>query len=280
MESVQNLKEQIEELYSGESRDFNQAARDLFAEFKSLLNSGAVRAAECVDSRWQVNHWVKKGILLGFRWGGLVDYSINQEFRFFDKSTFPLKKLLISDEVRQVPGGSSIRDGAYVAPGVVIMPPAYINVGACVESGSMIDSHALVGSCAQLGKRVHLSAGAQIGGVLEPVGAMPVIIEDEVLIGGNCGVYEGTIVSRRAVIGAGTILTGSTPLFDLVNEKVYRKTPDSPLTVPPGAVVVPGSRALAGAFATEHGISVSSPLIIKYRDERTDAATVLEEALR
>ena len=280
MESVQNLKEQIEELYSGESRDFNQAARDLFAEFKSLLNSGAVRAAECVDSRWQVNHWVKKGILLGFRWGGLVDYSIDQEFRFFDKSTFPLKKLLISDEVRQVPGGSSIRDGAYVAPGVVIMPPAYINVGACVESGSMIDSHALVGSCAQLGKRVHLSAGAQIGGVLEPVGAMPVIIEDEVLIGGNCGVYEGTIVSRRAVIGAGTILTGSTPLFDLVNEKVYRKTPDSPLTVPPGAVVVPGSRALAGAFATEHGISVSSPLIIKYRDERTDAATVLEEALR
>ena len=280
MESVQNLKEQIEELYSGESRDFNQAARDLFAEFKSLLNSGAVRAAECVDFRWQVNHWVKKGILLGFRWGGLVDYSINQEFRFFDKSTFPLKKLLISDEVRQVPGGSSIRDGAYVAPGVVIMPPAYINVGACVESGSMIDSHALVGSCAQLGKRVHLSAGAQIGGVLEPVGAMPVIIEDEVLIGGNCGVYEGTIVSRRAVIGAGTILTGSTPLFDLVNEKVYRKTPDSTLTVPPGAVVVPGSRALAGAFATEHGISVSSPLIIKYRDERTDAATVLEEALR
>ena len=280
MESVQNLKEQIEELYSGESRDFNQAARDLFAEFKSLLNSGAVRAAECVDSRWQVNHWVKKGILLGFRWGGLVDYSIDQEFRFFDKSTFPLKKLLISDEVRQVPGGSSIRDGAYVAPGVVIMPPAYINVGACVESGSMIDSHALIGSCAQLGKRVHLSAGAQIGGVLEPVGAMPVIIEDEVLIGGNCGVYEGTIVSRRAVIGAGTILTGSTPLFDLVNEKVYRKTPDSPLTVPPGAVVVPGSRALAGAFAIEHGISVSSPLIIKYRDERTDAATVLEEALR
>ena len=280
MESVQDLKEQIEELYSGESRDFNEAARNLFAQFKSLLNSGAVRAAECVDSRWQVNHWVKKGILLGFRWGELTDYSIDQEFRFFDKSTFPLKKLRVSDEVRQVPGGSSIRDGSYVAPGVVIMPPAYINVGACVEAGSMIDSHALVGSCAQIGKRVHLSAGAQIGGVLEPVGAMPVIIEDEVLIGGNCGVYEGTIVSRRAVVGAGTILTGSTPLFDLVNEKIYRRAPGSPLIVPPGAVVIPGSRALAGAFATEHGISVSSPLIVKYRDERTDAATVLEGALR
>ncbi len=280
MEAVQNLKERIEVLYSRESRDYNQAARDLFAEFKSLLNSGTVRAAECVDSRWHVNHWVKKGILLGFRWGSLTDYSIDQEFRFFDKSTFPLKKLRVSDEVRQVPGGSSIRDGSYVAPGVVIMPPAYINVGACVEAGSMIDSHALVGSCAQIGKRVHLSAGAQIGGVLEPVGAMPVIVEDEVLIGGNCGVYEGTIISRRAVIGAGTILTGSTPLFDLVNKQIYRKAPDSPLIVPPGAVVVPGSRALTGAFATQHGISVSSPLIVKYRDERTDAATVLEEALR
>ena len=280
MDSVQNLKEQIEELYSGDNRDFNQAARDLFAEFKSLLNSGTVRSTECIDSRWQVNHWVKMGILLGFRWGRLTDYSIDQEFRFFDKSTFPLKKLHVSDEVRQVPGGSSIRDGSYVAPGVVIMPPAYINVGACVEAGSMIDSHTLVGSCAQIGKRVHLSAGAQIGGVLEPVGAMPVIIDDEVLIGGNCGVYEGTIVSRRAVIGAGTILTGSTPLFDLVNKKVYRQTPDSPLVVPPGAVVVPGSRTLAGTFATEHGISVSTPLIVKYRDERTDAATVLEEALR
>ena len=213
--------------------------------------------------------------------GGLVtDYSINPEFRFFDKSTFPLKKLRVSDGVRQVPGGSSVRDGSYVAPGVVIMPPAYVNVGACVEAGSMIDSHALVGSCAQIGKRVHLSAGAQIGGVLEPVGAMPVIIEDEVLVGGNCGVYEGTIVSRAAVIGAGTILTGSTPLFDLVKEKVYRKADGSPLIIPPGAVVVPGSRTLAGAFAAQHGISVSCPLIVKYRDERTDAATVLEEALR
>ena len=280
MEAVQDLKERIEELYRGESGDFDEAARELFAEFKCLLNSGAVRAAECVDSRWQVNHWVKKGILLGFRWGVLTDYSINPEFRFFDKSTFPLKKLRVSDGVRQVPGGSSVRDGSYVAPGVVIMPPAYVNVGACVEAGSMIDSHALVGSCAQIGKRVHLSAGAQIGGVLEPVGAMPVIIEDEVLVGGNCGVYEGTIVSRRAVIGAGTILTGSTPLFDLVKGKVYRKAAGSPLIIPPGAVVVPGSRTLAGSFAAQHGISVSCPLIVKYRDERTDAATVLEEALR
>ncbi len=280
MQSANNLKERIEELFLEEDRGFDEAARELFEEFKSLLNSGAVRAAERRDSGWHVNHWVKQGILLGFRWGVLTDYSINPEFRFFDKSTFPLKKLSASDAVRQVPGGSSIRDGSYVAPGVVIMPPAYINVGASIQAGSMIDSHALVGSCAQIGKHVHLSAGAQIGGVLEPVGALPVIIEDDVLVGGNCGVYEGTIVSRRAVIGAGTILTGSTPLFDLVEEKVYRKVKGSGLIVPPGAVVVPGSRTLEGSFADRHGISVSCPLIVKYRDERTDAATVLEEALR
>ncbi|MFQ6115527.1 MAG: 2,3,4,5-tetrahydropyridine-2,6-dicarboxylate N-succinyltransferase, partial [bacterium] len=210
----------------------------------------------------------------------LVDYSINQQFRFFDKSTYPLKTFQVKDDVRQVPGGSSIRDGAYVAPGVVIMPPAYINVGAYVDSESMIDSHALVGSCAQIGKRVHLSAGAQIGGVLEPVGAMPVIIEDNVLVGGNCGIYDGTIVGLNAVIGAGTILTGSTPVYDLVKNTVYRKTESESLIIPSGAVVVPGSRAIKSSFAQEHGISICCPIIVKYRDEKTTATTLLEEALR
>ncbi len=280
MDTVRAVRQGIEELYEAAGGEFESAGHALFERFKSLLNSGTIRAAEKTESGWKVNDWVKKGVLLGFRGGVLADYSIDSEFRFFDKSTFPLKKLRLSDGVRQVPGGSSIRDGSYVAPGVVIMPPAYINVGAWVDEGSMIDSHALVGSCAQVGKRVHLSAGAQIGGVLEPVGAMPVIIEDEVLVGGNCGVYEGTIVSERAVIGAGTILTGSTPVIDLVREKTYRRSGTSPLLIPPGGVVVPGSRSVSGKFSASHGISVNCALIVKYRDERTDAATLLEEALR
>ncbi len=280
MDRVKELQQWIEKLYGTAVGEFDRTGCELFEEFKSLLNSGKIRAAEKTASGWRVNNWVKKGVLLGFRGGVLVDYSIDSEFRFFDKSTFPLKKIRLSDEIRQVPGGSSIRDGSFVAPGVVIMPPAYINVGAYVDEGSMIDSHALVGSCAQLGKRVHLSAGAQIGGVLEPVGAMPVIIEDEVLVGGNSGVYEGTIVSERAVIGAGTILTGSTPVVDLVKEMTYRRSGTSALIIPPGAVVVPGSRLAAGEFSAQHGISVSCALIVKYRDERTDAATLLEEALR
>lgn len=280
MDRMKGLQQRIEKLYGAAAGEFDRAGCELFEEFKSLLNSGRIRAAEKTASGWRVNNWVKKGVLLGFRGGVLADYSIDSEFRYFDKSTFPLKKLRLSDEVRQVPGGSSIRDGSYVAPGVVIMPPAYINVGSYVDEGSMIDSHALVGSCAQVGKRVHLSAGAQIGGVLEPVGAMPVIIEDEVLIGGNSGVYEGTIVAARAVIGAGTILTGSTPVVDLVKEMTYRKSGTNPLVIPEGAVVVPGSRLAAGEFSAQHGISVNCALIVKYRDKRTDAATLLEEALR
>lgn len=277
---MQSLAQKIEEAYSSETDKFEPEVFELFNEFKALLNSGQIRAAEKIDGHWKVNLWVKQGILLGFRLGQLVDYSINEQFRFYDKSTYPLKKFNIADKVRQVPGGSSIRDGAFVAPGVVIMPPAYINVGAYVDAESMIDSHALVGSCAQIGKRVHLSAGAQIGGVLEPIGAMPVIIENNVLVGGNCGIYDGTLVSDNAVIGAGTILTGSTPVYDLVNKKIYRKTKTMPLVIPSGAVVVPGSRSLEKSFAQEHGISIYTPVIVKYRDEKTTVATVLEEALR
>jgi 2,3,4,5-tetrahydropyridine-2-carboxylate N-succinyltransferase len=227
-----------------------------------------------------VNSWVKKGILLGFRLGSLSDVSINENFRYFDKDTYPLKRITLKDNVRAVPGGTAIRDGAFVAPTVVIMPPAYINVGAYIDEETMIDSHALVGSCAQIGKRVHLSAGAQIGGVLEPVGEMPVVIEDDVVVGGNCGLYEGTIVRRRAVLGAGVILTGSTPVYDSVKQVIYRRSKDHPLEIPEGAVVVPGARPLNSQFGTEHHLSLYSPVIVKYRDEKTDAATVLEEGLR
>lgn len=280
MDTVKELKNQIEKSYENSSEEFRRYDLELFDQFKSLLNKGEIRAAEKIGSAWRVNDWVKKGVLLGFRIGTLQNYSINSDFRFFDKSTFPLKKLSLSDEIRQVPGGSSIRDGAYLAKGVVVMPPAYINVGAFVDAGSMIDSHALVGSCAQIGKRVHLSAAAQIGGVLEPVGALPVIIEDEVLIGGNSGIYEGTIVSAGAVIGAGTILTGSTPVIDLVKKKIYRKSGDDPLIIPQGAVVVPGSRVVKGEFPAQHGVSINCSLIVKYRDDRTESATLLEDSLR
>lgn len=253
---------------------------EIFAEFKKLLNTGIIRAAEKTSDGWHVNAWVKRGILLGFRLGKVTDCSINEQFRFFDKHTYPLQALTLDSQVRIVPGGTSIRDGAYVAQGVVIMPPAYINVGVFIDEGTLIDSHALVGSCAQVGKRVHLSAAAQLGGVLEPVGALPVIIEDDVFIGGNCGIYEGTIVNRRAVIGAGTLLTASVPVYDLARKKIYRAIENSPLVIPEGAVVVPGSRPASGAFGGEHGISLYTPVIVKYRDEKTDAATVLEEALR
>lgn len=277
---MEDLAPKIESAYSVETKDFGPDVKEIFDEFKARLNSGKVRAAEKIGDQWQCIDWVKKGILLGFRLGQLVDYSINDQFRFFDKSTYPLKKLQVEDNVRQVPGGSSIRDGSYVAPGVVIMPPAYINVGAYVDSGTMVDSHALVGSCAQIGKNVHLSAGSQIGGVLEPIGAMPVIIEDNVLIGGNSGIYDGTIVCELSVIGAGTILTGSTKVYDLVNNMIYQKSEENPLTIPAGAVVISGVRPAKGAFAQEHGISIYTPVIIKYRDEKTSAATALEDALR
>lgn len=254
---------------------------ETFYHFKKMLNSGEIRAAEKAGDKWKVNEWVKKGILIGFRIGTLTEMSIDGRFRYFDKDTYPLKNLVVKDNVRMVPGGTAVRDGCFISPQTVIMPPAYVNVGAYVDSGTLIDSHALVGSCAQLGKNIHLSAAAQIGGVLEPVGAMPVIIEDDVMIGGNCGIYEGTIVKRRAVIGAGVILTGSTPVYDLVMNSVYRKTKDEPLIIPEGAVVVSGSRPiLSNIFAREKNLSMYTPLIIKYRDEKTDASTALEDMLR
>lgn len=278
---MQNFIKAIEKAYESDaSVGSSSTIEGIFAEFKTKLNRGEIRAAEKVNDRWQVNGWVKKGVLLGFRLGKLVDYSIDARFRYFDKDTYPLKNVRLEDGIRQVPGGSSVRDGSYVAPGVVIMPPAYINVGAYVGKNTMVDSHALVGSCAQIGERVHLSAGCQIGGVLEPIGAMPVIIEDDVLVGGNSGIYDGTVVRKNAVIGAGTVLTASTPVYDLSRGQIYRKTENEPLTIPEGAVVVPGSRPASGDFAATNKISLYTPVIVKYRDARTSAATALEEALR
>lgn len=255
-------------------------AREIFAEFKYKLNTGQIRSAEKIDGVWKVHQWVKQGILLGFRLGELQKVDTAPPFSFVDKDTYPTQQFTPERKVRIVPGGTTVRDGAYLAPSVVVMPPAYINVGAFVDAGTMIDSHALVGSCAQVGKNVHLSAGSQLGGVLEPVGALPVIIEDGVMIGGNCGIYEGTIVEERAVIGTGVILNGSTPVYDVVNERILRKTATSPLVIPKGAVVVAGSRPVKNAFAQAHGLSIYTPLIIKYRDEKTDLATTLEELLR
>lgn len=275
------LRERIEELAAKADAPFTDADRALFAEFKSALNRGEIRAAEKSSSgQWSVNSWVKQGILLGFRMGVLVDMSASTSLRFFDKDTYPVRPLTVADEVRIVPGGSSIRDGAFVARGVVCMPPMYVNAGAYVDEGTMIDSHALVGSCAQIGKRVHLSAAAQIGGVLEPVGAVPVVIEDDVLVGGGCGVYEGTIVRERAVLAAGTILTGSTPVYDLVRETVYQRKADAPLEIPAGAVVVPGSRAVQSERGREWGLSIYAAVIVKYRDAKTDRAVQLEDYLR
>jgi 2,3,4,5-tetrahydropyridine-2,6-dicarboxylate N-succinyltransferase len=286
--STSNLEPQIESFFSLPAAELivenRQEALLIFGEFKAALNRGEVRAAS-KDSRgqWIVHQWVKRGILLGFRLGGLVNYSIDDNFRFFDKETYPTKRLTITDGVRIVPGGSTVRDGVYLGQGLTIMPPAYINVGAYVDDGTMVDSHALIGSCAQIGKRCHISAAAQIGGVLEPIGAMPVIIEDEVLIGGNCGIYEGAIVRERAILASGVILTGSTPLFDAVHGRIYRREGDGPLEVPPGAVVVPGSRSIsagsAGA-AKDWGLSVYAPIIVKYRDEKTEESVRLEDFLR
>jgi 2,3,4,5-tetrahydropyridine-2,6-dicarboxylate N-succinyltransferase len=251
-----------------------------FKEMVKLLNKGEVRSAEKTGGTWKANAWVKKGILLGFRLGKLTNMSIDKNFRFYDKHTLPLKPLKIGDGVRMVMGGSSARSGSYIAKGVICVPPMYINIGAYINENSLIDSHALVGSCAQLGKNIHLSAAAQIGGVLEPVNSVPVIIEDDVMIGGNSGIYEGTIVQRRAVIGAGCILTGSTPVYDTVKGTIYRKTKDEPLVIPEGAVVVAGSRPLKSQFGIENDLSIYTPVIIKYRDEKTDASTALEESLR
>jgi 2,3,4,5-tetrahydropyridine-2-carboxylate N-succinyltransferase len=275
------LREQIEALAGREDNEFSRKARAIFDELKRALNYGEVRAAERnADGKWIVNSWVKQGLLLGFRIGVITDMSPRESFKFFDKDTYPGRPTTIEDNVRIVPGGSTIRDGAYIAPGVVCMPPMFVNAGAYVDEGTMIDSHALVGSCAQIGKRVHISAAAQIGGVLEPVGAVPVIIEDDVLVGGNCGVYEGTIVRERAVLASGTILTGSTPVYDLVHGEIYQRAADGPLEIPAGAVVVPGARAVTTERGREWGLSLYAAVIVKYRDEKTDTAVRLEDYLR
>jgi 2,3,4,5-tetrahydropyridine-2-carboxylate N-succinyltransferase len=275
------LREQIESIAARQDRNFTSTDRAVFDEFKSALNRGEIRAAERDSSgEWLVHTWVKQGLLLGFRMGALTDMSNGNNFKFFDKDTYPARPTGIGDNVRIVPGGSTIRDGAYLAPGVVCMPPMFVNAGAYVDEGTMIDSHALVGSCAQIGKRVHISAAAQIGGVLEPVGAVPVIIEDDVLVGGNCGVYEGTIVRERAVLATGTTLTGSTPVYDLVRGEIYQRKAGRPLEIPSGAVVVPGARAVQTEQGRNWGLSLYAAIIVKYRDEKTDTAVQLEDYLR
>jgi 2,3,4,5-tetrahydropyridine-2-carboxylate N-succinyltransferase len=279
-EPVSILKASIEKLSAAERIDDAADARRAFTDFRIALTRGQIRAAEKRDGRWVVNAWVKQGILLGFRLGELREMSDGDVLSFVDKDTFPPRRIALADRIRLVPGGSTIREGAYVAPSVVCMPPIFINVGSYVDEGTMVDSHALVGSCAQIGKRVHLSAAAQIGGVLEPINAAPVIIEDDVMVGGNCGVYEGTLVRARAVLGAGTILTRSTPLYDLVRGEVYRATADRPLEVPENAVVVPGSRAVKKGKGEEWNLSLYTPVIVKYRDEKTGRGVELEEWLR
>ena len=278
---MHDLQKSIEHHYaSGAAAASDPDARASFDRFRDALTAGKIRAAEEIDGAWRTNAWVKKGILLGFRIGALIESGDTEVLKFVDKDTYPIRAFTAEDRVRVVPGGSSVRAGAYVAPSVVCMPPMYINVGAYVDEGSMVDSHALVGSCAQIGKRVHISAAAQIGGVLEPINASPVIIEDDVLIGGNCGVYEGTQVGARAVLGAGVILTRSTPLFDLPNGTIHRSSETEPLRVPEAAVVVPGSRAITKGKAGEWGLSLYTPVIVKYRDERTDRGVELEDILR
>ena len=277
---MKELRAAIERFCAMPQGEHSGEARQAFLEFREALSQGRIRAAQKKGGRWVVNTWVKQGILLGFRLGELQEMGEGAALSFVDKDTFPLRRFRAAERVRVVPGGSSVRQGAYVASGVICMPPMYINVGAYVDEGTLVDSHALVGSCAQIGKRVHLSAAAQIGGVLEPVNAAPVIIEDDVLVGGNCGVYEGTWVRARAVLGAGTILTRSTPLFDIVRGEVYRASADSPLTVPENAVVVPGARALGKGKAAEWNLSLYTPVIVKYRDERTNRAIELEDWLR
>ena len=278
------MQAEIERLFEEKPASYTPAHLELFGAFKGALNQGQVRAAEPCPSEktgWRVNAWVKKGILLGFRLGGIVDMSVDAErLPFFDKFTYPVKRLTAESGVRLVPGGSSIRDGSYIGKGVVCMPPMYINAGAYVDEGTMVDSHALVGSCAQVGKNCHISAASQIGGVLEPVGALPVIVEDNVLVGGNCGIYEGTVVKRRAVLGTGTILNRSTPVYDLVRNTVHRATEEEPLVIPEDAVVIAGSRAITNGPGKEWGISVYTPVIVKYRDSKTDTKIQLEDLLR
>ncbi|MBW3535710.1 MAG: 2,3,4,5-tetrahydropyridine-2,6-dicarboxylate N-succinyltransferase [Gemmatimonadetes bacterium] len=290
-EDVDALRADIERLTDGEGTPNREEARSAVSRLFSALSAGQVRAAVREDDGWGAVSWVKRGILLAFKVGETREFrpyptEDNADFggstlQYFDRDTLPLRKTRgVEENIRIVPGGTSIREGAYIAPNVVLMPPAYVNVGAFVDEGAMIDSHALVGSCAQVGKRVHLSAGAQLGGVLEPVGLRPVIIEDDVLIAGNCGVFEATLVGRRSVLAPGVQLTRSTAVYDLVRGEIYRATEDAPLTIPDGAVVVPGSRPASGDFAKQHGVALYAPVIVKYRDEKTEASAALEQALR
>lgn len=278
------MQAEIEHLFEQNPSAYTGADFELFAGFKAALNEGRIRAAEpCPSERtgWRVNAWVKKGLLLGFRMGQIVDMSVDPERQpFLDKSTYPVKRLGARDGVRLVPGGSSIRDTAYVGRGVICMPPMYINLGAYVDDGTMVDSNALVGSCAQIGKNCHISAASQIGGVIEPIGAMPVIIEDNVLVGGNCGIYEGTVVKRGAVLGTGTILNRSTPVYDLVRSAVHKATDEDPLVIPENAVIVAGARAISHGPGKDWGISIYTPVIVKYRDSKTDSKIQLEDLLR
>ncbi len=278
--SIQALRKEVERLYALPTQDLPADAGSVFHELRDLLSAGKVRAALPVEGGWEPQAWIKQGILVGFRLGHVTEIPSGVESPFLDKHNLPLRRLSLADQVRVVPGGSAIRDGAYLGKGVVCMPPMYVNIGAYVDDASMIDSHALVGSCAQVGRRVHLSAAAQIGGVLEPVGAMPVIVEDDVLVGGLCGIFEGTIVGKGAVLAAGSVLTKSTRVFDLVHERVIAGSAEQPLIIPPRAVVVPGSRPARGGFATQHGLQLHTPVIVKYRDAGTDAAVALEDALR
>jgi 2,3,4,5-tetrahydropyridine-2-carboxylate N-succinyltransferase len=286
---------QIERLFDAPPARYEEEHHWLFRDFKAALNRGEIRAAEPdagSPSGWRVNAWVKKGILLGFRMGAIADMSVGRAagaaagpgespcLPFFDKSTYPLRTFTPADGVRIVPGGSSIRDGCYIGRGVICMPPMFVNVGAYIGEGTMIDSHALVGSCAQIGRNCHISAGSQIGGVLEPAGALPVIIEDEVLVGGNSGVYEGTVVRRRAVLGTGTILNRSIPVYDLVRDKTYSATETDPLIIPEEAIVVPGSRAVTHPSGAKWGLSLQAAVIVKYRDAKTEARVQLEDLLR
>jgi len=279
--TTDQLALEIDAICAGDQATDDDAARTAFAALLVALEAGAARAAEPDGDGWRVNTWVKQGILLGFRIGSVVQLEGSGPLGFSDKDTYPTQTIDgPARGVRIVPGGSSVRAGAYIGDRVTMMPPAYVNVGAWVGEGTMIDSHALVGSCAQIGRRVHLSAAAQIGGVLEPIGALPVIVEDDAFIGGNVGIYEGTIVKRRAVIAAGAILTASVPIYDLPNERILRREGGGPLVIPAGAVVVPGTRPASGELARKEGIGLQVPVIVKYRDERSDAATVLEAALR
>ncbi len=278
------MQTEIEQLFEKKAGTFTEQDFELFAQFKAALNAGKVRSAEpdaSARSGWRVNTWVKKGILAGLRMGTMVSMSPDpMRLPMFDKSTFPTKRLGPGDGVRMVPGGSSVRDGCFIGKGVICMPPMYINAGSWVGDSTVVDSHALIGSCAQIGDNCHISAAAQIGGVLEPVGLLPVIVEDEAVVGGNCGVYEGTVVKRRAVLGSGTILTRSTPVYDIVRGKVYRATDDEPLVIPEEAVVVAGSRAISHGPGKDWGISLYTPVIVKYRDSKTDSRVQLEDFLR